>query len=139
MAILIIQDQTASKEVVVFPKQFDQNQNIAPGMIAVISLRSGTDFNGEKNYIFDSIVEEFQRDEDNSTAELKVYLPQGFSNDEAYVTKLKKILSSNYGWTPVSLYLSRSTRMKLPRNFTVNFDENLLDQLRNLFKEYASR
>jgi DNA polymerase-3 subunit alpha len=139
MAILTVQDQTASKEVVVFPKQFDANPEIESGLVSVVSLRSGTDFNGEKNYIFDSIIERFEKEEDSSTAELKIYLPQGFSNDEAYISKLKKILSANYGWTPVSLYLSRSTRMKLPRNFTVNFDQDLLEELRNLFKDYASR
>ena len=139
MAILTVQDQTASKEVVVFPKQFAANPNIEAGMIVVMSVRSGTDFSGEKNYVFDSIVETFEKEENLSTAELKIYLPDGFSNDEAFISKLKKILASNYGWTPISLYLSRSTRMKLPRNFTVNLNDDLLDQLSNLFKEYASR
>ena len=139
MAILNIQDQTGSREVVVFPKTFSSNDYLTDGLIGHVTVRAGINYTGEKNFIFDKMNVFESKEPQESTAELSLYLPSGFQSDDKAIAALKRILTSNYGWTPVSLYLSRSAKLKLPRNFTVNISDDLMNQIKDLFKEYASR
>jgi hypothetical protein len=113
---------------------------IFEGAVCTVSVRAGTDFAGEKNFVLDYL-NLLERDEDlrTATADFRIYLPTGFANNDKSVLSLKRILAANYGWTPVSLYLSRSATLKLPRNFTVNVNDDLLGQIRDLFKDFASR
>ena len=137
MAILDIQDQTGNRETVAFPKSY--NEDLVAGKIGIITVRAGTDYNGEKNFIFEGIdAFDIESPTDDGMG-FNLYLPKGFSNDDKMIARLKKILVSNYGWTPVSLYLSKSSRLKLPRNYTVNVDDSLISQIKDLFGEYASR
>lgn len=139
MAIINIQDQTGTREVVVFPRSYSSN-DIRQGLIGVFNLKAGTDYNGERNFVFQSIdpVDDIISDE-NTDAAFRIFLPRGFSDNDDYIKTLKRILIANYGWTPVLIHLSTSTVLKLPRNFTVNVDEKLKTDLRNLFKEFAGR
>jgi DNA polymerase-3 subunit alpha len=139
MAILTVQDQTGSCEFVMFPKTYAQYSDIAAGNIARIYVRAGNDFAGEKNYVFDSMKLMDSIQTGSSLADFRVFLPTGFAQDDKLILKLKRIFAAHYGWTPVSLYLSRSTKLKLPRNFTVSIDDELLSEIRDLFKEFASR
>jgi len=141
MAILNVQDQSGSVEVVAFPKQFSRVRDFVGGELGVLTVRVGKDFNDQKNFVFESfdLIKSRSETSDDVTGEFRIFLPEGFANDDGMVKRLKKILGSHYGWTPVSLHLSRSTRLKLPRGFTVTVDEDLLSDIRNLFGEYASR
>jgi len=135
MAILSVQDQTGGCEVVVFPNNY--SDDIIAGKIGLLSVRSGKDYNGEKNFSFESF-EVFDTDVllDDSMG-FNLYLPKGFANDDKMISELKKILVSNYGWTPVYLFLSKSSKLKLPRSYTVNVDEKILLEIKNLFYKFS--
>jgi DNA polymerase-3 subunit alpha len=141
MAILNAQDQTGSKEVVAFPKAFMSAGDIQAGMVCILTVKAGTDYTGEKNFILEKVdpIEIDRGEEHNSSLDLSLFLPSGFAQQDEFVLKLKRLLAANYGWTPVSLYLSKSTKLKLPRNYTVNVTDEFLGEIKNLFQEYASR
>jgi DNA polymerase-3 subunit alpha len=139
MAVLSVQDRTGFAECVVFPKKMSSvDGTVVSGDIGVLSLRVGSDFNDQKNFVFEgfskvgsSVVEE------SDVADFKIFLPQGFAGNDDSVAALKRLLSSHYGWTPVSLHLSKSTVLKLPRSFSVSLNDDLISSIRVLFKEYS--
>jgi len=140
MAVLSVQDRSGLAECVGFPKQFSFVEDLSDGDIGILSVRVGSDFNDQKNFVFDSFdLLGSSAVEESEVADFKVFLPHGFANDDDFVKALKRLLVSHYGWTPVSLHLSKSTVLKLPRSFSVNLDDDLLSAISNLFKDYASR
>lgn len=140
MAVLSVQDRSGFAECVVFPKKFSSVEDFSAGDIGVLSVRVGSDFNDQKNFVFESFETlGSSAVEETEVADLKIFLPEGFANNDDCVKALKRLFASHYGWTPVSLHLSKSTVLKLPRSFSVNLDQELLSSISNLFKDYASR
>ena len=140
MAVVSVQDKTGFVDCVIFPKKFSSIDNLASGDIGVLILRVGSDFNDQRNFVFtdfskvgSAVVEE------SDVADFKIFLPQGFANSDDSVKALKRLLSLNYGWTPVTLHVSKSTVLKLPRSFSVSLNDDLISSIGVLFREYSSR
>jgi len=141
MAILQVQDQTGTVEIVCFPKAFARTGNLLEeDAIGLLKVRAGMDRMGGQNYI----LEEFSQlgsaiPEDVDMSDFKLFLPKGFINDEAYISKLKGLFLSHHGNLKASLYVSRNTRVELPVEFAVDGSEALMEDLKRLFVEFASR
>ena len=72
-------------------------------------------------------------------AYVSFYLPLGFAQNDGYISKLKGILLSHHGNTGVMLYVGPSTKLQLPDGIAVDASPALVQDIRLLFKEFASR
>lgn len=135
MAILQIEDETGTLEVVVFPKQYEKCKgHLMDGAILEVNLRPGTDYQDEKNYILLSAKEVASKVQIDNGEKFGVFLPKGFNSNSSNMSRLKGIFLENPGNVPVDVYISRSTVIQLDNPYLVSPGETLVNQIKNLFK-----
>lgn len=140
MAVLTVEDQTGSMEVVVFPKTFSEIGTPQVGDIVEIGVRIGRDRDEQRNYVLNKwsrrtsgVIKDTEQDT------MKIFLPRGFAQDEVYISKLKGILLSHHGTTPMSIWISRSTTLQLTEQFSVDVSNEFLDDVKELFLSFGGR
>lgn len=140
MAKLVVEDQTGTLEVVIFPKSYAQIKAPKVGDVVEIGLRVGRDRDQQRNYILNKWkkIETDDRNEVDGEV-LKFYLPKGFAQDSVALSQLKGILLDNRGSVPVGFYISRSTTLALSEEFYVDNSDKLKDEVKALFSSYSSR
>lgn len=139
MATIEFSDQTGYAKGPCFPYAF-KSGTFQQGSIGVLGLKVGTDYEGERKYIIQSFAPiNTLEEEEMLDSYISFYLPQGFAQDDAAISKLKGVLLSYHGKTGVLLYVSPSTKLQLPDGIAVEPSDALVDDVRNLFKEFASR
>jgi DNA polymerase-3 subunit alpha len=139
MAILTLSDETGVyDEIPCFPKVWARLRPVE-GDMGVVSLRVGVNYEGERTYILNDFKRLNVDQEDVSMAKMRIYLPQGFSNDDAAISKLKGVLLSHYGNDNILLQVSKSTVLQLPDDIRVSVTDDLINDLRVLFRDFSSR
>ena len=141
MANLTISDKTGSLEAVCFPKSYGK-LDIHQGSLGVISIKVGTNFDGEKNYIIQGFapIKIDDRDDDLMLdSYVSFYLPHKFAQDDAAISRLKGILLKHHGKLGVMLFVSPSTQLALPDNICVDGSAELIQDVRSLFEEFSRR
>lgn len=141
MAIVVIQDASASVEVLVFPKTYEKAKGrFHVGDIGTMFLNVGESSAGERNYVYRG----FEKLGDNRVDTgrqigeyLNLYLPRGFNSNDTMVAKLKGVLLSHSGRVPVSLFVGKQTKVKLSHEFAVAKSPELLSDINNLFVEFS--
>ena len=137
MATLSVHDQTGSKDVVMFPKTYaEKGGTVNAGDIGVMKVRIGKDTYGEQSVIFNGF-DKMDVPEQVFSNDFKVYLPAGFGNDDNYVARLKATLSMYPGNRPVVLQMSKSSCLKLPKDILVDGSTQMVDSLRQIFKDFS--
>lgn len=138
MATVTIEDQTGAVEMVVFPKSWeDYGSFMIPGRILKVTLKTGTDFRDERNYVMMSAEEvESQIAQANMVKQFGVYLPKGYNSDPKRMSALKGVLLQNHGNVLADIYISRSTKLNLGNEYLVNPTQKLKDEINNLFVQY---
>jgi len=140
MAKLVVEDQTGTLEVVIFPKSYAQIKAPKVGDVVEIGLRVGRDRDQQRNYILNKWKKIETNDRNEVDGEvLKFYLPKGFAQDSVALSQLKGILLDNRGSVPVGFYISRSTTLALSEEFYVDNSDKLKDEVKALFSSYSSR
>jgi len=138
MATMQVEDETGALEVVVFPKSWDDyGTYLRPGSILQISIRNGTDYNDEKNYILsfaDPVESKITQQSD--TKIFGIFVPKGFHGNPTFMSKLKGILLQNHGSIPVDIYISRSTTIKLEHQYLVDGSDKMKDEIKEMFEEF---
>lgn len=138
MATVTIEDQTGAVEMVMFPKSWeDYGSFMVPGRILKVTLKTGTDFRDERNYVMMSAEEvESQIAQANMVKQFGVYLPKGYNTDPKRMSALKGVLLQNHGNVLADIYISRSTKLNLGNEYLVNPTQKLKDEINNLFVQY---
>jgi DNA polymerase-3 subunit alpha len=138
MATVTIEDQTGAVEMVMFPKSWeDYGSFMVPGRILKVTLKTGTDFRDERNYVMMSAEEvESQIAQANMVKQFGVYLPKGYNSDPKRMSALKGVLLQNHGNVLADIYISRSTKLNLGNEYLVNPTQKLKDEINNLFVQY---
>lgn len=70
---------------------------------------------------------------------MKIFLPKGFAQDDVYLSKLKGLILSHHGKTPVSFWISRSTTLKLSEEYGVEVTDEFLTEMKDLFTSFSHR
>ena len=139
MALMTMSDQTGlTDEVVCFPHVYAK-VSLREGDIGTATLKAGTNYEDKRNFIVQDFVSIRQQLEELDVAEHKIFLPEGFAQDEVAVSKLKGLLLSHHGGGTVALYVSHKTRLELSDDFRVKWSEGLENDLRDLFKSYSNK
>jgi DNA polymerase-3 subunit alpha len=139
MANLTVSDQTGYLDTVCFPQAYKKS-HLVEGELGIVTLKVGTSYDGERNYIVTHFAQINENaEEDMLEHYISFYLPQGFAQDDGAISKLKGVLLSHYGNTGVLLYVSKSTKLQLPDGIAVDPSDELVEDVRNLFKEFAGR
>lgn len=139
MGILTLSDETGVyDEIPCFPKAWARFRPVE-GDVGVVSLKIGVNYEGERTYILNDFKRLNVGQEDVSMAKMRIYLPQGFGSDDAAISKLKGVLLSHYGNDNILLQVSKSTLLQLPDDIKVSVTDDLIDDLRVLFKDFSSR
>ena len=137
MATLSVHDQTGSKDVVMFPKTYaEKGGTVNAGDIGVMKVRIGKDTYGEQSVIFNGF-DKMDVPEQVFSNDFKVYLPAGFGNNDNYVARLKATLSMYPGNRPVLLQMSKSSCLKLPKDILVDGSTQMVESLRQIFKDFS--
>lgn len=138
MAILTVEDDISSVEVVVFPKSFAKlKEALFVGDIGQLTVRS--DINkrsGDKNYIFSSFSKLSKLSQRLKGDLLDFYLPRGFVQNGEYMSRLKSIFLANKGDSLISLFAGQQTRVKLTEDFRVDHSPELMDEVKQLFIDF---
>jgi DNA polymerase-3 subunit alpha len=138
MATLTIEDQTGTIELVCFPKKWDElKHEILQKGIAYVSFRIGRDFRDERNFILQKVENIHQEEKHVDEQIFGIYLPKKFHLDVNYMSKLKGIVLSHAGKSPLRLYTSRSSMLKLKNEYYVDPTVNLKIEIKELFDKYA--
>lgn len=142
MAILKVADTTGAAEVLVFPKSFEKAPDVANLTDSIVLLKmrvSRRDEDRTLAYVAHEVVGSLIEEIPVDTEDVRLYLPQGFAQDEQAISKLKGLILGHYGKDPISLYVSRSSYLNLGQEFTVQPSTEFYDGVKLLFKEFASR
>lgn len=140
MSNLEISDQTGNADVVMFPKTWREHHNtISQNDIGILTVRIGRDRSGEQNLIFTRFAKIQVEEQAISTNAFSLYLPEGFAQQDEYIAKLKGTLLSHHGNRPVNLHVGHSSKLQLPNDILVDGSTELIRDVGNLFKDYASR
>lgn len=135
MAILTFEDVSSSAQVVVFPKSYAVS-NLRLGSVARILVRAGLDYQDNAQFVL--MKEEVRPVQEVEEIVVKVYLPEKFIRNDEYLARLKSIILSHRGTTPVALYLSKSKYMRLDDTFLVKMSDTFIKDVKALMKEYAN-
>jgi len=139
MAILSVEDETGTIEVVVFPSQYTKAcKDLIAGAIAHLWIRPGSDYRDEKNYILGGAEGIKSKIQVATDERFGVFLPRGLNRSTEHMGKLKAILLQNKGRTPIDVYISRSTTLSMEDVFLVDDSEKFRLEIKNLFIDYAS-
>jgi DNA polymerase-3 subunit alpha len=140
MAILTAGDHTGNREVLMFPRTYEEHKDsIHIGEVGILYVRTGRDRAGDQNLVFQRFEKIEVAEQVVSQHEFSLFLPEGFAQQDAYVAKLKGVLLSHHGDRPVNLHIGRSSTLKLPHDILVEYTPDLIKDIGNLFKEYSSR
>lgn len=138
MAHFLLEDHDVTVRVTAFPKNWGKFRHLMEeGGIYRMHLRVTSDNRGERDLVLVNVErrEAEEAEEEEWGSELRLYLPSGFYNSAQAVSKLKGILLSHRGRQPVILHLSRNSVVNLPEEYGVRVSDELLDQVRTLFRE----
>lgn len=137
MAIVTVEDQTGMLEMVVFPKSWEQFKDVLKvGSICYFTLRIGTDFRDEKNYVTLGCKSITEVDEVVNETFFGIYLPRKFHLDTQYMSLLKGIVLSYHGNIPLRLYTKRNTMLKLSNEYFIEDSDELRNEVKRLFQSY---
>lgn len=137
MAIVNIEDETGSIEVVVFPKTYaDLSSQILSGAVMIFSVRPGIDYRDERNYILGGGEPVESKMAKASEDIFGIFVPKGFHSSSEYMSKLKGVMLQNHGRVTAKIYISRSTVINLDNQYLVEVDEKLKEEIKSLFQEY---
>lgn len=138
MATISIEDQTGSLDLVCFPKKWNvlKDQILQKG-IAYVSIRIGRDYRDERNYVLQDCknIETTQKIINEEI--FGIYLPKKFHLDVKYMSKLKGIVLSHAGSSPLKLYTGRSTVLKLQNEYNVDPTVGMKMEIKDLFDKYV--
>lgn len=136
MAIVNVEDQTGTVDVVIFPSQYEKVRDyLKQGAVAHAWIRPGTDFRDQRNYIIGNIEPVQSKVTEADDKKFGIFLPKGFNLDPAKMARLKGIFLEHYGSTPVDIYISRSTVIKLDNQYLVDVTSDLKNSIKDLFKQ----
>lgn len=136
MAIVNIEDQTGSIEVVMFPKQYAAAKDfLREGSVAHFWVRPGTDYRDQRNYIVGNVEPVQSKVAEATDQKFGIFLPKGFNSDPTKMARLKGIFLEHHGNVPVDVYISRSTVIKLDNTYLVDPTSSLKKAITDLFKQ----
>ena len=139
MATLTIEDQTGTIDVVCFPKKWDElKHEILQKGIAYVSFRIGRDFRDERNFILQKVDNIHQVEQQVNEEIFGIYLPKKFHLDVKYMSKLKGIVLSHAGKSPLRLYTSRSSVLKLKNEYYLDPTVGMKMEVKELFDKYVN-
>ena len=140
MAIIQVEDQTGSMEVVAFPRNWKKVNTLKAGDVVHMWIRPGIDYREERHYTLASLetVDSNVVQVDNSRT-FGVYLPLKFGNDPTFMSKLKGVFLINHGSVPVSCYISRSATIDLGNIYSVEPNDTLKNSIKSLFIEFSNK
>lgn len=137
MAIVNLEDQTGTLETVVFPKSWEQFKDVLKiGSICYFTMRIGTDFKDEKNYVTLGCQSITEQNEIATETFFGIYLPRKFHLDTQYMSLLKGIVLSHHGDIPLRLYTKRNTMLKLSNEYFIEDSDELRKEVTRLFQSY---
>ena len=137
MAWIQMEDQLGVVELIAFPTNWAKVAGfMQTGKVYVFRTRVTASNHGERLYtLIEAIAtpEEPSNVPDRGTDSFKIFLPNGFQRDEKAVSKLKGLLLTHRGSTPVTLHVSKKTAAELPDEYSVSETPGLKAALRELF------
>ena len=141
MANVIVTDGKVTKKIVVFPKAWGEfGHLVTPNACGVVELNGKQDnFSDDWQLIGNGFfpVRDFDSTIPSSHEVLTIRLPQGFASNEMAVSKLKGLLLSYPGKSPVKVIAVRA-EVDLKSEFYVNWNETLKESLKDLFSRYSA-
>ena len=137
MAILEAEDQTGKIEVVVFPRSWSEHRvDLSNRGIFRMTLRAGTDFRDERNYVLqscESIDDSVNKEQENAFG---IFLPKRFHLDLQYMSKLKGLVLANHGASKLRLYVGKGTTLKTSEEYLVEPSSKFKEKVKELFSEW---
>ncbi len=140
MALLTLEDQTGILTATAFPKTYsDYSHAITEGGVVRVGLRKSYDDYREAPIYVVSFMEPVESRIPTASVDevFGVFLPKGFNLRPSFMSRLKGLLLSSHGSTPVDLYVSRSTKIKTENQYLVCVTDKLKDNIKSLFEEYT--
>lgn len=141
MAHFLISNHELSVNVIAFPKLWTEIEySLEPDTIARLRVKPSTSSHSERDYILVEFEAQPQKNETVATSEtvMKLRLPDGSINNTKFISKLKGILLSHRGGTPVRLHLGGSSVVALPDEYAVDESDALIGELRDLCRSLAA-
>lgn len=135
MASFTLSSTEGSIEVTVFPKVWAEfKSQIQEDTIMQVELRVSTSTHSDTDFYLLKVLEILEEEESVANGEtvFKLRLPDGFQNDTKKFSKLKGLLLTHRGRTPVSLHVGGSTVIELSSEYNVAPSDELVQSLRDL-------
>lgn len=136
MASFTLSSTEGSIEVTVFPKVWTEfRSQILEDTIMQVELRVSTSTHSDTDFYLLKVVEVLEEEDESVSGTetvFKLRVPDGFQNDTKKVSKLKGLLLTHRGRTPVSLHVGGSTVIELPNEYGITPSEELVESLKEL-------
>lgn len=138
MAVVMVSDETATKEVLVFPRTWakvhiEEDQS---GVALVKAIED--DVTGSIKLLLEDFTAATYATEPTSPVDIvKLRLPRGFAANDLAVSKLKGILLAHHGSSPVVVQVSAKSELDMKHQYSVEWTDTLRNELAELFRKYS--
>jgi DNA polymerase III alpha subunit len=143
MAYFFVENQFAEARIIAFPKNWGKvSDTLKINEIYAVNVRVTRDNQGERVYTLIQVSPYLDEEDEivpKSETVFRLWVPQGFSSNDLFVSRIKGLLVSHHGKTPVHLHVSKSSVINLPPEYGVTLSSRLIQECRLLFKEFRSR
>ncbi|RJQ33333.1 DNA polymerase III subunit alpha [Candidatus Parcubacteria bacterium] len=141
MLFVLLEDSRGASEVIVFPKTLETTFNLWKDENKLLITGKVSEKDGQPKVLVETaelITEKMLngiKSRDLSDKKLWIVLPHDFAQEK--MTKLKKILESSPGLTPVYLEINNGQSRKIKTDLKVRPDKELKQKITDFLGEYA--